>query len=214
MRGAMRGAAKGAVARKERLAALLPAEAQFVAGLVALPAFLLVEGPIPKAALAAAYMALGWLGGKRARPLFALVASAIIVAFNCLLPSGRVLAEFAGFTLTEGALLSGVGKALTVEGLLFLSQASVRGDLRLPGSFGRLLGESFSFFDRISAQRGRFDAKKPFASIDSILLSLYDSEAQGGPRARRALTAKGVAFAAALPAMSWAAAALSLAGIF
>jgi heptaprenyl diphosphate synthase len=53
-----------------------------------------------------------------------------------------------------------------------LSKASIRPDLKIPGFFGSILGESLRIFERIADRRFKFDRKKIFEEIDSLLLEL------------------------------------------
>jgi heptaprenyl diphosphate synthase len=66
---------------------------------------------------------------------------------------------------------------VTVEGLILLSRASVRSDLRLPGAFGSLLGESFRYFDRIMERKGGIERKDPIGGIDRLMNELWNDRA-------------------------------------
>uniref|UniRef100_A0A7C3II12 Uncharacterized protein n=1 Tax=Gracilinema caldarium TaxID=215591 RepID=A0A7C3II12_9SPIR len=100
--------------------------------------------------------------------------SASIVFFNLLVPYGKVLFQLGGFKITQGALLSGLEKAITLEALIMLSKTSIRSDLHLPGNFGSLIAESFQIFEELLAQKKQFDWKKPIESIDLVLISLSE----------------------------------------
>ncbi|MDR1127068.1 MAG: Gx transporter family protein [Treponema sp.] len=82
-----------------------------------------------------------------------------IVFFNLLVPYGQVLGSFGGFRLTKGALLMGIRRAVTVQGLFMLSKVCVSGDLRIPGRFGSLISESFRIFAFLG-QRGEHLKKR------------------------------------------------------
>lgn len=64
-------------------------------------------------------LALQRANGRRPRPLPYLVSAAAVVFFNLLSPSGKVLFGF----VTEGALLDGIGKALSLTAMVALSQS-------------------------------------------------------------------------------------------
>jgi hypothetical protein len=89
--------------------------------------------------------------------------------FNLFVPFGRILVQISNFRLTEGALLIGIEKSVTFEGLIFLSRASIRSDLYIPGNLGKVISESFYYFEAMMSQRFRFDIKKPIESIDQFL---------------------------------------------
>ncbi|MDR3303744.1 MAG: hypothetical protein LBS86_04970 [Treponema sp.] len=128
-----------------------------------------------------------WLCGKKNNALITLSVMLGIVAFNLLSPFGKVLVEWGVFHITEGALLSGLRKAFTLEGLLMLSKASIRPDLRLPGAFGSLLADTFRVFERIAERRDVRATRRPRAArfhwvmplierTDALLLELSAEE--------------------------------------
>jgi heptaprenyl diphosphate synthase len=140
-----------------------------------------------------------WASGKRNNPLITLTVLLGILLVNLLSPYGKVLAEFGFIRITAGSLESGIRNGITLEGLLFLSGAVIRGrnSLPLPGAFGALLGESFRLFGILSGRR--FSISKPTRVIDEIdrlLLELGDlrpsPEDSAGPggKARSPLTGR------------------------
>jgi heptaprenyl diphosphate synthase len=117
--------------------------------------------------------------GKKTRPLLTLLVIAGVTAFNLLAPYGRVLAELGPFRLTEGSLLAGLRRAVTMEGLIMLSRAVVRPDLRFPGSFGALIGESFRVFERLGERKNRITRRRFFEALDELLLELSAEQEAG-----------------------------------
>ncbi|MDR3115729.1 MAG: hypothetical protein LBU25_09450 [Treponema sp.] len=115
--------------------------------------------------------------GKKNNPLLTLSVMGGILCFNLLVPYGRVLAAFGAFRITQGALLGGLHKALTLEGLILLSKASIRADLCLPGFFGSLLGESFRIFEGISRRKALVTRKHFIEGIDRLMLELSAEQA-------------------------------------
>jgi heptaprenyl diphosphate synthase len=81
------------------------------------------------------------------------------------------------FTITEGALKAGLQRAATLEGLIMLSRFAIRRDLRLPGSFGRLIGESFRILAAIQERRNAISGKNIVAGIDALMLEFSREEA-------------------------------------
>jgi heptaprenyl diphosphate synthase len=122
------------------------------------------------------FWAYAGLSGKKNRPMTTLLVMGSIVAFNLLVPYGKVLGTFGFFRITQGALLGGLHKALTLEGLIMLSKASIRADLCLPGFLGSLLGESFRIFERITQKKARITRKHIIEGIDQLLLELSEEQ--------------------------------------
>jgi heptaprenyl diphosphate synthase len=125
--------------------------------------------------------------GKRISYLYFLILTLSISAFNLLTPWGSVLFTLGSFPVTRGALITGITKGVTISGLVFVSLFSVSRELVLPGRFGRLLGRSFYYFERLYSEKRRVRRKSFLSDIDEILLSLFPSAAaaeapQGGGR--------------------------------
>jgi heptaprenyl diphosphate synthase len=144
------------------------------------------------------------LGKKTSVPATVLVIAGI-VAFNLLAPYGRVLASFGAFRITEGALLAGIRRAVTLEGLIMLSKAGVRQDLRLPGAFGGLLGESLRIFAALTGRKRRLSPKSLVADIDAILFELSAADEPLPPHtdAAQKTSASGMVILAAAVLASW-----------
>jgi heptaprenyl diphosphate synthase len=115
-----------------------------------------------------------YLSGKKIRPLITLPAILGIVIFNLFPPYGRVLAELGALRITGGALLTGLRKALTLEGLILLSGAAIRPDLHVPGPLGTLVAESFRLFERIGPLGSGGGNRRAglIAGIDRLMLEL------------------------------------------
>jgi heptaprenyl diphosphate synthase len=115
---------------------------------------------------------LAWLSGKKNNPLFTIVVMLGIVAFNLIIPFGRVLFSIGTFRITEGALVTGIHRAVTLEGLIMLSRVTIRRDLKIPGLFGELVGESFRIFSLIMNQKQRITRKNLIGDIDQMMIEL------------------------------------------
>ncbi|MDR1302936.1 MAG: hypothetical protein LBK43_10785 [Treponema sp.] len=150
----------------------LPSNDLFLAGLLMTAAFLVNPSTLVRCVQFLIFWWYAWLRGKKNRPLITLSVIGGIVFFNLLVPYGKVLGTVGIFPITQGALLGGLHKAITLEGLIMLSQASIRADLRLPGFFGSLLGESFRIFEKISQNKARITRKHIIEGIDHLLLEL------------------------------------------
>ncbi|MDR0375086.1 MAG: hypothetical protein LBH85_05115 [Treponema sp.] len=182
-----------------------------IAGLLAMPSLLFNPNTFGRIA----QFLLFWffaaaLGKKNNMPATFLMIAGVVL-FNLLAPYGRTLASFGAFRITEGALLAGLHRAATLEGLIMLSKASVRQDLRLPGVFGGLLGESLRIFAALAGQKRRVSPKSLVADVDAILFELSAIEApppppdasEAAPVAACKTTASGMLTLAAAVLASW-----------
>ncbi len=121
------------------------------------------------------------LGGKRIRLGSCFLLTLSITFFHLLSPSGRILWELAGWSLTSGALERGLLKSLTLCGLIFISLFSVTPELNLPGRLGGLLGWSFYYFEILLEGRKKISPRRFMASLDEALLELFPPEDFKGP---------------------------------
>ena len=152
----------------------------FIAGAVTIVAFLFQESLPVRAAQVVGFAVLATLAGKRIRWGYFVIMVGSITFFNLLTPVGRVLLEAGPLVLTEGALEQGLLKGLAIVGLVFISLFAVRPDLRLPGTFGGIVGRVFYYFERVLESKRRVSAARLVESVDSILLELYPPSAAGG----------------------------------
>jgi heptaprenyl diphosphate synthase len=142
------------------------------------------------------------MGKKNAIVMTVLVIFSIVL-FNVLTPYGQALFSIGAFTITKGAILTGIKRGVTLEGLVMLSKASVREDLHLPGGFGAIIGESFRIFALIMEQKQRIRPKTILADLDALLLEL-DSTAYGiGSGQHEQSAALGIIVLIAAVCLSW-----------
>jgi heptaprenyl diphosphate synthase len=140
----------------------------FCAGL--LMAVIFVLSPLPARGVQFLFFcALVGLMGKKINPLITLVIMAGIVFFNLLAPYGKVLVVLGPMRITQGSLVAGLEKALTLEGLLMLSRACITGDLRLPGAVGSLLGESLRILELMRGKKGLIRRRRIVAGLDRMI---------------------------------------------
>jgi len=152
------------------------AKALFIAGLAIIPS--LVFNPQTEARIFQFlfFCLLVWLSGKKTNPLFTILTIFFITAFNLLIPYGRVLFSIGAFKITAGALKAGIHRAVTLEALLMLSKVTIRQDLKIPGAFGEILGESFRIFSVMMGRKNRITGKNFFADVDVMLIELSEEE--------------------------------------
>jgi heptaprenyl diphosphate synthase len=155
-----------------------------IAGLCAMPALLFNPDTACRTAQFVLFWFLAWLAGKKNNPVLTLSVLLGITAFNLLVPYGRVLVSWGIFRITEGALAAGLRRAVTLEGLLMLSRVAIRPDLRFPGNFGALIGESFRFLALIRERKQTVTRKNWMNDIDRLMIELSTEPVPGsGPLA-------------------------------
>ena len=115
---------------------------------------------------------LAWLSGKKNNPLFTILVIFGIVAFNLIIPHGQLILSIGAFKLTSGALMVGIHRAVTLEGLIMLSRTTIRQDLRIPGLFGELLGESFRIFADLMSRKPHITRENFLSDIDHLMIEL------------------------------------------
>jgi uncharacterized membrane protein len=139
--------------------------------LAACLAFFLLFFESPWIKLAAATLAglLLLLGGGKIKLPPVLSASFGIVAFHLFIPFGKVLAEPFGLPITQGALETGIKKALAVEGLIFISRWALSGGIPLPGRAGKLISRMIAFLGYLVRSRPLIDRSNLIASLDRVM---------------------------------------------
>jgi heptaprenyl diphosphate synthase len=126
------------------------------------------------------FWALVLLAGKKSNFPATLLVILGIVFFNLLFPYGEVLFSIGPFLkVSAGALEAGLRRAITLEGLFMLSRLTVRPNLRLPGGFGELIGESFRILAVLTEKKRAISVKNLFSGIDSLMLELSALDAAG-----------------------------------
>jgi heptaprenyl diphosphate synthase len=139
------------------------------------------------------FFLLALLAGRKTNPLLTLVFMGGIVFFNLLVPYGKVLAAFGPLSVTEGSLFSGLEKAIILQGLLLLSRACIKNDLRLPGTVGCLLGDSFRFLELMRAKKGIIRPGRVVDGIDRLMGDIETAVPESTPHAGPQLSGKSVA---------------------
>jgi len=142
---------------------------RIVAGLLMIPAFLLQKNLIMMTAQVAFIMVIAVLKGRKIKPVPVLVVLTSVVLMNLLQVNGKVLFAIGSFSVTLGALKIGLDKALTLIGMLYVSQYMVSGRPKLPGKFGQLLSKQFLFFEHIVTSWKRPERGNFIESLDVVL---------------------------------------------
>ncbi len=96
-----------------------------------------------------------------------------VTAAALLSPAGRVLTRIGTFPITLGALETGLSRALTLVGMVFLSQYATSGTIRLPGKAGELLENVFTWFSALSAKKLTFKKGAVIKTLDDHLYQTF-----------------------------------------
>jgi len=165
----------------------------FIWGITMLPVVLAPGSVWLKALLATFWIIMALLAGKRLQPLYFLGMVLSITSFNLLQPEGAVLVAVAGFSVTAGALTSGLEKAFSIVALVFVSLATIHARLQIPGRFGQGVSMVLYGYERLLSGRKALvqnpEAVDPasgrglFAKIDGMLEAL-DLELQSNHQAQ------------------------------
>ena len=152
------------------------AKALFISGLIIIPAVLFNPSVEYRCLQFLFFWFLAILCGKKTNPVFTILITIFIIAFNLIIPYGRVLFSIGAFKITSGALEAGIHRAVTLQALVMLSKLTIRHDLKLPGAFGQLLSNSLQYFSVIINKKHRINGKNLIASIDTLMLELIEEK--------------------------------------
>ncbi|MDR0322995.1 MAG: heptaprenyl diphosphate synthase, partial [Treponema sp.] len=155
--------------RKEIYENTFSAKALFVAGILMMPALLFNPSTELRVLQFLFFLFLVFISGKKTRLPSVIIIIAGITAFNLVIPYGRILFSVGSFNITEGALRAGIHRAVTFQALVMLSKASIKQDLKMPGAFGELLGESLRIFSGMMDRKISVTGKNLIAEIDNLL---------------------------------------------
>jgi len=148
------------------------ARALFITGLIIMPAFLFNPSAELRICQFLFFLILACFSGRKINFLYTILIMAFIVAFNLIIPYGRVLYSIGAFKITSGALSAGIHRAVTLQALIMLSKFTIRNDLALPGTFGRLLGKSLQIFTELTDKKLRLTRNNIIAEMDALLINL------------------------------------------
>jgi len=147
-----------------------------LAGLTVAILFILERNLAVKLGLLLFFILATYLAGKSFSLLVTLMVSAGIILANLFVPSGKVLYQLGPLTVTQFALTDGIIKAMTFEGLMFLSKASILQGLKIPGTLGNIVSSSFLYYDRIIEYKGRIHAATLSADVDEMMFTVWQKE--------------------------------------
>ena len=108
--------------------------------------------------------------------LFSCIFFVSIVVFNMFIPYGRVLFEIGSFRVTEGSLIDGLKKALTMQSLIFISRLSIKKEIAFPGKTGAIISGTFLYLAYLNKQSYKIERKNLIKSIDAILINISKAD--------------------------------------
>jgi heptaprenyl diphosphate synthase len=147
-----------------------------------LPPYMLVEDLRVKVVLGVFFAFLALLAGKHLRWWYYLILVVSVTFFHLLSPIGKVLLVIGPLTVSSGALENGLIRGVSLTGMIFLSLAAVRPELKFPGGFGGLLSRMFFYFDSILEGKKHLSRKNFLTGLDELLMDRFnpDREYFGG----------------------------------
>jgi len=195
------------MSRQEIYNNLFSAKVLFFTGLLIMPALLFNPSTEGRVIQFLFFWLLVLLFGKKANPVLTIVVIAGIVAFNLIIPYGRVLFSIGAFKITSGALTAGIHRAVTFQALVMLSKFSIRQDLKIPGAFGELLCESFRLFSVMMSGKYRVTGNNPgknlIAGIDTLMLELSKEKISASAVQEQKTKPAGYVIVAIIVILSW-----------
>jgi heptaprenyl diphosphate synthase len=167
-------------------------ELLFVAGLLMALIFIFNRSMEIRAAQFVFFCLLAFLSGKKINLFATVIFMSSIVFFHLLAPFGKVLASLGPLRITQGGLYAGIDKALTIAGLVFLSRACVKSDLRLPGIIGSLLGESLYMLELLRERRRMITRKHIISGLDQLMLEMETINLDDTPIKKQPINVKSI----------------------
>jgi heptaprenyl diphosphate synthase len=182
---------------------IFSARALFISGLIMMPALLFNPSTEYRFFQFLFFWLLLLLSGKKTNPFLTVVTIFFITAFNLIIPYGKVLFAAGPVKITSGALKTGIHRAVTFMGLIMLSKVSIRQDLKIPGFFGELLGESLRLFSVMMSKRYSLKRKNLIKTIDNLLIELSVEDFSGNTEDLQNTKTAGYIILAAAICVSW-----------
>lgn len=151
----------------------------FMAGLLLAPAIIVQQNLIVKAVQTVVFFILALLSvsvAKRRLIVGSIVFMTTTIVVNLFSPVGRVMLRIGPLTVTRGALIVGLSKATTLGCLLYLSRFCIRPSVRLPGTLGRYVSETFAFLSKLLVRRRKLPRKNLVQRLDEIFDTVYKEQ--------------------------------------
>ena len=147
----------------------------FLCGLVIMLSFVFQASLFIRVVQAIFFILLSIAADKRFKLLPNVIMVLGIVLMHLITARGRILFHIGSWAITSGSLSLGLYRGFLLVGLIYISRTFVSSEIRLPGTLGKLLGGTFAYFELISENKADFNLKKPFISLDAMLLKLSET---------------------------------------
>ncbi len=147
----------------------------FFAGLLTMIAVGVEKDPYTRGVLALIMIINSLIGGKKFKLLPNVIILVSLIAVHLLTPYGKVIYTIGSFPITLGAIERGAGRGFMLITLLYASRMYLSPKLQLPGYFGRLLGETFTYFEILRESDHKIHPKTFIQDIDIRLLELEET---------------------------------------
>ncbi|MDR0497777.1 MAG: Gx transporter family protein [Treponema sp.] len=147
-----------------------------IAGLCMIPALLFNPDTKTRIIQFLFFWVILWLSGKKHNPIITISIILGIVFFNLLIPYGEILFSIGQWKITSGAFMGGLRRAVTLEGLFMLSRSCIRSDLALPGTFGKIIGESLRIFSGMAEEKVFFNKQNWIERLDGLLIHYGENQ--------------------------------------
>ncbi len=144
----------------------------FICGILIIPAFLFQENPAVRGIQTILFIILAAASGRRVKILPGLLLFIFIIIANIFSPVGRVFFSIGKLPVTAGALRNGLLKGTMLIGLIYLSRFSISPGIRIPGSFGTIIGKVFFYFECIMKADIKITAGNFIGQIDRLLMDV------------------------------------------
>lgn len=148
---------------------------RFCAALAIMIAFLFIKDVRIMALLTIIFYIAARIRRRKVRILPSVIILVTVTAAALLSPAGRVIVRFGNFPVTLGALETGLSRALTLVGMVFLSQYATSGSIKLPGAAGALLESVLCWFSALTAKKLSFKKGAVIKTLDEHLSEVYSS---------------------------------------
>lgn len=146
---------------------------RFCAAFILMLGFLFIRDVRIMAGMTVLFYIAARIRRRRVRILPPLVILVTVTIAALLSPAGRVLVRVGSFPITLGAIETGLARALTLVGMVFLSQYATSGNVKLPGRAGMLIESVFNWFSALSAKRLSFKKGRVIETLDAHLYETY-----------------------------------------
>lgn len=148
----------------------------FISVLLCFPAFLFQKSLLILAAEVLLFCILSLLRRGRIRLLPSFCIFLSVTFFALFSPYGKVLYTVGSFSITQGALETGLRRSFILIGMVFLSQFAVASRISLPGKTGSFITVMFYYFDRIRSVQVPFEKGHILKNIDDRLYAAFYDE--------------------------------------